>query len=98
MENNKGIYTAKSKQLNGWSYSDYGYYFITICTNNKICYFGNIVKDEMQLTSDGKIAAKYLSKIDKHYSFVKLDNFVVMPNHIHTILIMNADAINRAAT
>ena len=62
MDKNNGVYTAKSRRLKGWNYSDYGYYFITICTKNKKCYFGNIVKDEMQLTSDGKIAEKYLTE------------------------------------
>jgi REP element-mobilizing transposase RayT len=60
--------------------------------------YGDILDDEIHLTEEGIISYKYLPEIEKRYSYIKVDNFVVMPNHIHAILIMKIDAINRAAT
>ncbi len=68
-----------------------GYYFTTICTKNHLCYFGDIVDDEMMLNDIGEIAIKYWLEIPKHFNNVILDEFTVMPNHVHGILIINGN-------
>ncbi|KKQ27812.1 MAG: hypothetical protein US42_C0005G0037 [Candidatus Magasanikbacteria bacterium GW2011_GWC2_37_14] len=78
-----------STRLAGYDYSQTGYYFITICTKNKFCYFGEIVGDEIVLNDIGKMATKYWLEIPKHFPFVTLDEFVIMPNHVHGIIIIN---------
>lgn len=95
-------YRVLSARLKGWDYSQDGYYFVTICTKNKEEFFGKIKNKEIFLSSIGKIAQKYWREILKHFPFVSLDKFVVMPNHIHGILIINnwssKDAIYRVST
>ncbi|KHE92040.1 MAG: hypothetical protein SCABRO_02211 [Candidatus Scalindua brodae] len=64
-------------------------YFVTICTQNREHYFGDIVDDEMQLSQLGMAAEKYWSEIPNHFPFVILDACVVMPNHIHGIIVID---------
>lgn len=58
-------------------------YFITICTQDKECLFGNIANGEMQLNEGGQIANKYWLEIPIHFQKVILHEFIVMPNHVH---------------
>lgn len=91
--NNK--YRIESTRLNNWDYRNNGAYFITICTTNRKHFFGEIVingtSKEMKLSAVGMLAEKYWEEIPKHFPFVELGNFVVMPNHMHGILIINND-------
>jgi putative transposase len=79
----------KSIRLKGYDYSQAGMYFITICVKHKECLFGHIENGEMVLNDIGKIAEDYLVEIPDHFKHSKLDDFVVMPNHIHLILVLN---------
>ncbi len=76
----------KQLRLRNYDYSQNGMYFVTICTQNKKCYFGKIINDEMKLNIVGKIANKYLVDISKYYENVNIIEHVVMPNHIHLIV------------
>lgn len=69
-----------------YDYSQNGFYFITICTKDKWLFFGDIFDCKMKLSAIGKIAEKYWLEIPNHFPFVKLDKFVIMPNHIHGIV------------
>jgi REP element-mobilizing transposase RayT len=98
-------YRIATSRLQNWDYSDNGYYFVTICTKERNHYFGEIINNEMNLLEIGKIAQKYWLEIPKHFPFVELDEFVVMPNHIHGIVIINdrrnsvcRDVINHVST
>lgn len=82
-------YRIPSARLQNWDYGRNGAYFITICTHNREHYFGKIVDGIMQLNDIGKLAQQYWMEIPNHFSFIALDNFVVMPNHIHGILIID---------
>lgn len=86
------FYNRKSPRIPEYDYATPNYYFITICTKNKKCYFG--VAD--CLSEYGKIAEKHLRQIDTHYECVKVDKYVVMPNHIHMILILEQGAVINA--
>ncbi len=82
----KNKYRIASSRLPTWDYSSNGLYFITICIKDRQHYFGKIINDEMVLNEIGKVAAYYWSEIPKHFKFVSLDEFQVMPNHFHGIL------------
>jgi REP element-mobilizing transposase RayT len=82
-------YRIPSARLQNWNYRWAGAYFITICTQNRKHYFGEIVNGEMQLSPIGAIADVLWHEIKTHSKNVELDAFVVMPNHIHGILILN---------
>ncbi len=82
-------YRIPTTRLQTWDYSNNGTYFITICTQNREHFFGNIKNGIMQLSEIGKLAEQYWLEIPNHFPFVELGNFVVMPNHVHGILIIN---------
>lgn len=79
-------YRIPSARLQNWDYGWNASYFVTICTQNRIHYFGEIVGGAMQLSEIGQMAEKFWYEIPQHFPFVKLDAFVVMPNHIHGII------------
>lgn len=87
----KGKYKVASTRLPDWNYAESGYYFITICTKDRVHFFGKIEKGEMYVSEIGKIVRKFWMEIPRHFPFVILDEFVVMPNHIHGIVIINND-------
>lgn len=86
-------YRISSSRLQSWDYGKNGAYFITICTKNRMHFFGEIVNGEMQLNQCGMIAEQYWIEIPNHFPFIELDNFVVMPNHVHGILIIDKTKI-----
>ena len=88
MDKFKNKYRIQSARLKGWDYSDDGAYFITICTQNWQQFFGNVNNGGMQLSEIGEIAEKYWKEIPNHFPSILLDNFVVMPNHVHGVLII----------
>ncbi len=87
-------YRTKSIRLQNWDYSWNAPYFITICTKNKEYYFGNIVNNDMRLSSIGILADVFLYEINNYAKNVKLGSFIVMPNHIHVILVLNNNEHN----
>jgi len=82
-------YRIPSARLQTWDYGWNAPYFVTICTANRECFFGNIVDNEMKLSAIGELANQFWAEIPKHFPFVILDAFVVMPNHLHGILIFD---------
>ncbi len=76
----------KPNRLNDFDYSNCGCYFITICTHNRIHHFGEIMSGTMKLNEFGEIAAENWNSIPLHFHNVLLDEFIVMPNHIHGII------------
>lgn len=87
---NPDIHHRRSIRLKNYDYSQAGLYFITICTQNHLC-FGKIKNGEMVLNEYGRIAEKCLLAIPDHYPHAKLHQFVVMPNHIHCIINIGAN-------
>ena len=94
MEKYKNKYRIPSTRLQNWDYGWNGAYFITICTHNREHYFGEIVNKKMELSEIGIAAEKYWYEIPQHFPFVKLGAFVVMPNHIHGIIIIDKNDDN----
>jgi len=79
----------KTPRKQNWDYTQNGAYFITICTANRENYFGKIIDGKMILSPTGILADVFWHEIKNHAKFVELNEFVVMPNHIHGILILN---------
>ncbi|MCX7876665.1 MAG: hypothetical protein N2321_10940 [Melioribacteraceae bacterium] len=90
----KNIFRIESTRLNNWDYSSPWWYYVTINTKNHVEYFGKIENEKMILNELGKIADKYWLEIPNHFSIVELDYYVVMPNHIHGIIIINESGNN----
>lgn len=85
----------KSCRLKGWDYSWEGLYYVTICAENQEYFFGNSFHGKMILSDIGKIAQKYWLAIPHHFDNAFLDRFVIMPNHIHGIVVINNNLNNR---
>ncbi len=79
----------KSPRLTDYDYSLSGAYFVTICTNKRTHLFGDIHADEMQLNTAGRIAHEHWLALPRHHSNITISDFVVMPNHIHGILLLD---------
>jgi putative transposase len=73
----------------GYDYSEPGAYYVTICTKNKSHYFGEIENGIMIFSETGEIAQRLLIDMPAHFPYIKLDEFIVMPNHIHVIIVIN---------
>ena len=74
----------KPNRIPQYDYSTPNYYFITICTHNRNCLFGTVEN----LNGFGQIAAEVLLEIPKHFPHASVDKFIVMPNHIHAIIVL----------
>ncbi|HLW49921.1 MAG TPA: transposase [Sphingobacteriaceae bacterium] len=88
-EKYKGKYRNESIRLQGWDYGRAGRYFITICTKDREHFFGEINKGRMQVSPAGAIAHVLWYEIKNHSKNVELGEFVVMPNHVHGVLILD---------
>lgn len=88
MKPNKKL-DRKYTRLKNYNYAANGYYFVTICTHQKQCFFGNVVNSKMQLSTIGRIAQQYWSEIPQHSKHTYLDEFIIMPNHVHGIIIID---------
>lgn len=82
----KDKYQIRSARLENYDYSQNGMYFVTICTKNREEYFGEIVNGKMDLNNIGKIVYKELLQTSKIRSNINLDQWVIMPNHLHVII------------
>jgi REP element-mobilizing transposase RayT len=80
----------KFVRLKGFDYSKNGAYFITICSKNKTSVFGRIHAGQMELNRYGKIALCAWHDLINSFPFIELDEFVVMPNHVHGIVIIQS--------
>jgi REP element-mobilizing transposase RayT len=89
MTYNPEIHRRRSIRLKGYDYSQAGAYFVTICVKDHACLFGTIMDGKLQYNDYGQIAYEFWLKISEHFSDAKLDEFIIMPNHIHGIITIN---------
>jgi len=87
------IHHRRSIRLKGYDYSSAGGYFITICTLDRKSIFGTIVGHEMRLSRAGEIARECWLEIPNHFPKVQLDEFIVMPDHMHGIIIIPSSLV-----
>ena len=81
----------RSIRLKGYDYTRPGSYFVTICTHNREHLFGNIVNERMELNPLGQRVHQYWGEIPNHFPHATLDEYVVMPNHVHGIIVMEVN-------
>ena len=78
----------RSIRLKGYDYSQSGAYFFTLCTRDRECLFGKIVDGQMRPNLFGEIVQTCWDDLPRHYPHIELDAFVIMPNHVHGIIVI----------
>ena len=85
-------------RLQGYDYSRAGAYFVTVCTHDRLCLFGEIADRRMALNDAGRMVQQVWDDLPNHYSHVELDECVVMPNHVHGIVVIVGAGLKPAPT
>lgn len=88
MDKFQNKYRTQTTRMKTWDYSSAAFYYVTICTDERKYFFGDIDKDEavVRLTTLGRMASRFWEEIPQHFPHVLVDAFIVMPNHIHGLL------------
>ena len=84
------LHHRRSIRLPGYDYSQDGWYFVTICVQDKKCLFGRIVKDQIRLNDAGLMIQIWWQELTNKFPSVQTDECVVMPDHFHGIIIVGA--------
>jgi len=84
----KNLYRIPSARLQNWDYARAAWYFVTVCTKGQACFFGEIVEGEVVLSPTGRIVAEEWEKTPQVRPSVALDQWQIMPNHLHAILVI----------
>ena len=82
----------RSTRVKGHDYAQPGGYFITIVTYQRALLFGQITNEKMQLNDFGRLADQCWRAIPEHFPNIELDAYIIMPNHVHGIIMIRADA------
>ena len=85
----KNKYRVESTRLPNRDYAANGWYFVTICTGDRQWFFGDVIDRQMQLSAIGEIAQKFWTAIPSHFNHVHIDEYVMMPNHVHGIVVID---------
>ncbi len=93
MEDNPNRHHRRSVRLKNYDYSQAGGYFMTICTQDRGCLFGDIVDSEMRLNDLGRLVLAEWQRTADIRAEMKLDAFVVMPNHVHVVVFIEYDCV-----
>ncbi len=78
----------KANRLREYDYSQAGCYFVTVCVQDRKCLFGEIIEGEMVLNEAGKMVARWWDETENKFPHVELDEYVLMPNHLHGIVVI----------
>jgi hypothetical protein len=76
----------RSIRLPGYDYSKPGAYFVSICTKDRKCLFGDIVNREMSLNAAGRMVEKWFGELENKFQDIRCDEYIIMPNHFHAII------------
>lgn len=87
------IHHRRSIRLQHYDYAQAGAYFVTICVQNRTCLLGTISEGQTWVNDHGKIVNECWNDLPDHYGQVVLDEFIVMPNHVHGIIILSDDKV-----
>ena len=92
----KNKYRIPSARLPGWDYSSAGFYFVTICTKDRVCRLGEVINGSMLLSEQGNMVKKFWFDLPNNYKNCKLDEFIIMPDHFHGIVVIeNNDQLSQ---
>lgn len=86
MRYNPNLHKRKSIRLKGFNYSDSGKYFITICTENRECILGIVENEKVEINNIGEMVRDFWLKLEDKFDNIRIEEYVVMPNHIHGII------------
>jgi putative transposase len=86
MNDKKTFTRVPPARFENWDYEMNTAFFVTICTKDRELLFGNVLKGKVQLSEMGILAEDFLKEIPKRYPYLLIDEIVVMPNHIHAII------------
>ena len=86
MPYNPDHHQRRSIRLQGYDYTQVGAYFVTVCTQRRMCLFGGVVDGKMRVNDPGRMVERWWLELAEKFPSVKVDAFVVMPNHFHGIL------------
>ena len=89
MTDNPKIHHRRSLRLKGYDYTQVGAYFVTIVLQDRLCLFGEIVNTEMQLSQAGEVARRVWDGLPDRFPTITIDTFVIMPNHLHGIIMID---------
>ncbi len=84
----RGLPSRRSIRLKAYDYGEVGAYFVTLCTRDRACLFGDIVDDAVRLSAYGQIVNEEWAYTELLRPHVVLDAYVVMPNHFHGIIVL----------
>ena len=84
----KETYRIESARKPYWDYSCPGWYFVTVCTQNRRLLLGKVVDDAVDLSAIGRYTTACWQEIPTHHHDVEIDEFIVMPNHVHGIIVL----------
>lgn len=90
--------TRRCPRLLNYDYSQSGAYFVTICSHNRIPVFGDIIDGHVVLSPIGERLEQCWYDLDKHYPGMILDEFVIMPNHLHGIILIETISLGKSAS
>lgn len=88
MKHDGDKHRRRSIRLRGYDYAQAGTYFVTIVTRDRACLFGEVVNGEMRPNDRGGLIQAVWDELPDHYPGVECDAFVVMPNHIHGVIVL----------
>jgi putative transposase len=80
------IHHRRSIRLKNYDYSEEGIYFITLCTQDRLCLFGNIMDGKMNVNEAGLMVTKLWHDLPDRFNLILLDEYIVMPNHLHGLI------------
>ncbi len=102
MKFNPEKHHRRSPRLKGYDYSLAGAYYVTICTHERKLFFGDVLNGEMHLNEPGRTAQWIWMALPQYFPTIELDQFVIMPNHVHGIVVNTSDEkgelLNRSST
>ena len=90
MKYDPSIHHRRTIRLRDYDYAQAGMYFVTICSHQRVCLFGEISSGGMLANDAGRIVRATWDALPEHYAHVSLDAFIAMPNHVHGILVMDS--------
>jgi putative transposase len=84
-------YRVESTRLRDWDYGSPGWYFVTLCTKEKKCSLGHAIDGQIVLSDAGATAETEMKSVSSHYKNVMIDRYVIMPNHVHAIIVIEGN-------
>lgn len=91
MSKSPGSYRRKQNRYPGYDYSNPGEYYVTLCTENRLPLFGEVINSEVALNEIGDMIVEEWNSLPERFPGVELDAMIVMPDHLHGVIVLGAD-------